>query len=75
MISFSVDSGHLVSIHMTSPMNTYKGETTSWEKCISIFLVYFCNVYFLCIYYCSKSHHRWLNKRFARASFPEGAFF
>ena len=32
MIYFSVDSGHLVSIHMRFPMNTYKGEGISWGK-------------------------------------------
>ena len=32
MIAVSVDSGHLVSIHMRFPMNTYKGEGTSWRK-------------------------------------------
>ena len=32
MTALSVDSGHLVSIHMRFPMNTYKGEGTSWRK-------------------------------------------
>ena len=30
---------------------------------------------FLCIYYCLKSHHRWLSKRFRKSCFSRRCFF